>query len=274
MPRKQKTYDRVVFTPEVIKEAEETLRTTLPKKDTELSYQRLGIAVSGEEWEHDSEEEFFADYRKNFWEAHFSKHYTSLISKFPSVQFSMCKIELSVYRQSYRTYTRVAVEMPSRADVEKVFQVLEANVEKCRLPKQPDEKSKVKTDWVIETVKKVEGRCPIAGRKLKLALIKLDSDEAEEWQNATMLIRDAWIELTQWLCQVNNIDTSDIPSDAVIDRLRKLKIDNTDERLFNLARASFNLYAKHHKRAIDNDTAVACVISTIVSMQTVIREAF
>ena len=87
-----------------------------------------------------------------------------------------------------------------------------------------------------------------------------------------MLIRDAWIELSQWLCQVKNIDTSDISSDAVIERLKKLNIDKTDERLFNLARASFNLYVKHHKRDIELDTAIACVVSTVVSMKTVIRE--
>ena len=51
-----------------------------------------------------------------------------------------------------------------------------------------------------------------------------------------------------------------------------LNIEKIDERLFNLARASFSLYSKHHKRDIAHDTAVACVISTVVSMKTVIME--
>ncbi|GAI05185.1 unnamed protein product, partial [marine sediment metagenome] len=152
--------------------------------------------------------------------------------------------------------------------------VFEKNVDKCRLPKQPKEKSKVETDWVAENINRIETHCPVVARKVRLAILKLDSEDVEEWQNATMLIRDAWIELSQWLCQVNNIDTSDIPPDSVIDRLKKLKIDEIDERLFNLARASFSLYSKHHKRDIDLDTAVACVISTVVSMKTVIREVF
>lgn len=260
MPTKQKTYDRVIFTPEALKQADGILVSTLAEKDRKITTQILLIQLSAtEQWRHDTEEEFFADYRKGFKYASFTKEYSH--DK---------EIEFWVYEDD----TRVTVSLPKRADVEKVFNSLESNVEKCRLPKQPNEKSQTKTNWVTETVNKVEGRCPIAGRKLKLALVKLDSEETEEWQSATLLIRDAWIELTEWLCQVTDIDTSDLPPDAVVDRLRRLKIDEADERLFNLARGSFNLYAKHHKRVIDIDTAVACVISTIVSMQTVIREVF
>jgi len=260
MPTKQKTYERVIFTPEVIKEAENVLVSSLKEKDRKITNQILTIQLSGvEQWTHDTEEEFFADYRKSF---KYAKLYKSYSYKHT--------ISLWIYGND----TEVSVSLANRADIEKVFNVLESNVEKCRLPKQPQTKTKIKTDWITETANKVEDRCPIAGRKLKLALIKLDSEEAEEWQNATMLIRDAWIELTRWLCKANNVDTSDILPDAVIERLKKLKVDESDERLFNLARASFNLYSKHHERDIDNDTAAACVISTIVSMQTVIREAF
>ncbi|MBA7580568.1 hypothetical protein ES708_22461 [subsurface metagenome] len=260
MPAKEKKYKWVIFTPEVIKQAHDSLVSTLPGKSREPTLKILRIQLSAiEQWAHDTEEEFFADYRRGFEQATFKKEYTYAN-----------RIELWVSGDN----TRVTVSLPNRADVEKVFNIFEANVEKCRLPKQPDEESNGETDWINKSIDKIEGRCPIAGRKLKLALIKLESEDAEEWQNATMLIRDAWIELTQWLCKVNNIDTSDIQSDAVVDRLKKLKIDKADERLFNLARASFGLYGKHHKRDIDNDTAAACVISTIVSMQTVIREVF
>lgn len=261
MPEKTKTYDRVIFTPKVIKEAVDVVEATLPKKERKPYLVLLNVQLSlGEQWSHDNEEEFFADYRKGSENASFQKVYA----------YGKGNIKFWVYKED----TAVTVKLPSRTDVEKVFNVFEANVENCRRPKQVHMKSKIKTDWITETIDKVDGRCPIVGRKLKLALIKLDSEEAEEWQNATMLIRDAWIELTQWLCQVKNIDISDIPPEAVIDRFRKLEIDKTDERLFNLARASFNLYAKHHKRDIDQDTVAACVISTIVSMQTVIREVF
>ena len=263
MPEKTKKYDRVVFTPEVIAEAFDTLEQIIPREKRKLTYVTRNITLSSqEEWEHDTDDEFFADYQRGFLGVSIQRNYGTFSS-----------FRLSVYRFFVdQQHTEISVGMPTRADVEKVFNVFEKNVDKCRLPKQPEEKSKRKTDWTNETISRIETHCPLVARKLRLALLKLDAQDAEEWQNATMLIRDAWIELSQWLCQVKDIDTSDISSDSVIDRLKKLNLDKIDERLFNLARASFSLYGKHHKRDIELDTAVACVISTIASMKTVIRE--
>ena len=261
MEEKSKTYDRVIFTPEVIKEAIITLETTLA--DTKINRRSISyeLTTASEGRKYGSEEEFFADYRKGSQSA-------SVLKMYDYPHKGIFQLSASSDR------TRVKIGLASRNDVEKVFYVLESNVDKCRLPKQPKEISEAKTEWVAETINKIEIHCPIAAHKVRLALIKLDSENTEEWQNANMLIRDAWIELSQWLCQVNNIDTSDIPAESVVERLKKLKIHTTDERLFNLAKASFSLYSKHHKRDIDLDTAVACVISTIVSMKTVIREVF
>jgi hypothetical protein len=260
MPAKTKVYNRIIFTPAIIKTAVDVLVASLPEKKRDLRLNSLEIELSEEKWEHDSEDEFFADYIKGFDEANFRRLYSD------------ADIIVHAYLPIYEPFSRVTVKMQNRVDVEKVFNIFEQNVDSCRLPKQTNNKSRAETDWVTENINKIETHCPNVARRLKLALIKIDSEDTEEWQNATMLIRDAWIELTQWLCKIKDIDTSDVLSDAVIERLKKLKIDKTDERLFNLARASFNLYAKHHKRDIDIDTAVACVISTIVSMKTVIRE--
>ena len=260
MPKKEKRYIHVVFTPEVISQSVEMLESILSWRERRMKHGYLNIELpSGEEWSLDTEDEFFAEYRKGFNHVNFVRLYG--LDEY---------ITFYVYGQD----TDVSVYLPSREKVERVFNVLESNVDKCRVPRQPKTESKLKTDWITETISNIESRCPIAGRKLTLALIKLDSEEVEEWQNATMLIRDAWIELSRWLCEVINIDTADLPPDAVIDRLKKLKFDKVDERLFNLARASFSLYSKHHKRDIDLDTAVACVISTVVSMRTVIKEVF
>ena len=74
MPRKQKTYERIIFTPEVIKEALEVLLTTLPDTDKNLPRQTLEISLpSKENWLHDSEDEFFADYRRGFNQAQYRK---------------------------------------------------------------------------------------------------------------------------------------------------------------------------------------------------------
>jgi len=262
MPTKKKTYQQVVFTPEVIQEAVARMRGSLPS-ESKRTIQLLIISLSAEEeWQHDNEEEFFADYRRGFNYVHFLQRYQT--------KEHDGAIELIVSNNN----TTVSVSMRERPNVEAVLGVFEAAVDKCRLPKQPKETTPTATDWITEGVSKIETHRPVVARKIRLALSKLNSEDIEEWQNATMLIRDAWIELTQWLCEVNGIDTSDISPDAVIDRLKKLKIDKTDERLFNLARASFNLYSKHHKRDIELDTAAACVLSTIVSMKTVIKESF
>lgn len=262
MPRKQKTYERVIFTPEVIKEALEVLLTTLPDADKNLPHQILEITLPSKEyWAHDSEDEFFADYRRGFNKAQYRKFSTG-----GPIDFIVSSFKENT------PLSRITVRLSNRSDVEKVFNVFEANVDKCRLPEQPKEETGAVTNWVAETLVNIETHCPIAAHKLKLALFKLDLESAEEWQNSAMLIRDAWIELSKWLCQVNSIDTSDISPDAVVDRLRKLKLDKSDEKLFNLARASFNLYSKHHSRDIEHDISVACVISTIVSIKAVIQE--
>jgi hypothetical protein len=264
MPSKKIEYDRIVFTPEVIKEAVNTLVAALPLNEIRPRLEIFQIKLlSGENWECDNEDEFFADYRKGFTYAHFRKLYQK------------ADLSIFIHLEGYgQQYTTVNVTIPNRADVEKIFSIFEANVEDCRLPKQPDEEPEAETDWITETINKIETYCPIAARKVRLALIKLTSEDVEDWQSAAMNTRDAWIELAQHLCTVKEVDTADIKADAVIDRLKRLGIEKTDEKVFDLARASFNLSMKHHARKIDKHTAIACVISTIVSMQTVIREVF
>lgn len=127
MPTKGKTYERVIFTPEVIKEAVDMLMTTLPKDKRELISETLRIELpSGEIWSHDREDEFFADYRKGFESATFEKAYHSYEGK----------LVFFVYGEQ----TQVSVRMPSRPDVEKVFSIFEASVENCRIPAPPPRK--------------------------------------------------------------------------------------------------------------------------------------
>ncbi len=64
MPQKKKTYERVIFTPEVIKQVVDEITSTLPEKARELGLGDFWIRLyGGEKWEHDTDEEFFADYR-------------------------------------------------------------------------------------------------------------------------------------------------------------------------------------------------------------------
>lgn len=259
MPRKTKKYERVRFTPEVIRQVEEVLVASLDKKDRKLTSLYLNIELSkNEEWEHDNEEEFFADYIKGFITADYDKSYN----------YGDAALEFSVDGKD----TEVTIAMPTRLSLEKVFNTLEAYVEQCRIPEKPSNKDENKTEWVSEILSKVAHFHPMTGRKLGLALQKLESDDIEEWQNACMQVRDAWIKLAQHLCNIYKIDTTDIGRDDVIPRLEKLGIKKNDMKLFDLARSSFNLYTKHHNRNVARSIAVACVVSSIVSMQTIIQE--
>ena len=125
MPDKTKTYERVIFTPVVIKEAEGTLVGNLEDENRKQNFQRFNIKLSTkEEWEHDNEEEFFADYVKGFEYAYFNKRYNG-----GGIEFSVSG-----------SATRTTVSLPTRVGLESVFNVLESNVNKCRLPEPPPKK--------------------------------------------------------------------------------------------------------------------------------------
>lgn len=122
MQEKTKTYERVIFTPQVIKEAVATVEKIIPQKRRQLTGLILDIRLSAKEaWSHDNEEEFFADYQKRFEYARFMKSYDYDHGG---------KIRISVHWPD----TDISILMPSRSDVEKVFNILESNVDKCRLP--------------------------------------------------------------------------------------------------------------------------------------------
>lgn len=127
MPTKEKRYDRVIFTPEVIKGAVNVLVATLAGKERKQTWQSLTIKMSTQEkWSYNNEEEFFADYVKGFEYAWFSKLFIH----------GNAEIGLWVFED----HTEATVSMSTRSDVEKVFNYLEANVEKCYLPKPPPKK--------------------------------------------------------------------------------------------------------------------------------------
>ena len=130
MLTKSKDYDRVIFSPEVINAAVDVIAINLPEEQSDLTRMTLHIELpSGEEWTHDNENEFFADYRKDFVHAVFEKSFGNWAAT----------IEITAWNRPQRlpTHTNVRVRMPNRVDVERVFEVIESNVEKCRLPAPP-----------------------------------------------------------------------------------------------------------------------------------------
>ena len=167
MPEKTKTYKNIRFTPDVIKEADNIFRNITGKKEAKPNIYIYSVDTSDDEsWSHNNEAEFFADYSKGFYHARFWKNYPG-----------KGNIDFSVRTQQ----TQVSVALDERKNVEEVFNYLEANVDKCRLPKQPDsELKKSETNWVDETVNKISTHCPSAARRLKLALIDIESEDKEK----------------------------------------------------------------------------------------------
>lgn len=127
------------------------------------------------------------------------------------------------------------------------------------------------TDQIAKAISEIDIQFPPVGKKLRLARKKIEeSRSSEELQQVGILVRDVWIEFSKALCKALQVDTADVENDKVIDRLRKLKLE---DELFNSCRASFNLSLKvQHDRGIRGDEAQMCLFLSIFTIRTLIRE--
>ncbi len=119
---KEKTYRRVRFSADVIREAATTLKKqTAATEKGQPNSSILKVEVDGATWNHDSEDEFFADYRRTTngqYFARWDKHCLS-VNQAPK-------------------YVSVRVEGPIRSEIESVFEVFEKALEASRIPEPPD----------------------------------------------------------------------------------------------------------------------------------------
>jgi hypothetical protein len=124
------------------------------------------------------------------------------------------------------------------------------------------------TDPISLAISNVDSLSPKVGKKLRLADHEIrKGDNTENWQHSGLLVRDSWIELSKILCDKDKIDISDIEKDKVVEKLKRLKIN---EQLLSLCKASFDLSLKvQHDRKITQEIALACVTSSIYAMQSV-----
>lgn len=124
-------------------------------------------------------------------------------------------------------------------------------------------------NYISNAISNIDLIDPIVGKKLRLAVecVKY-SLGVESWQQSGQLIRDSWIEISDTLCKIEQIDTSEMRTDNVSEKLAKLKLD---EKIYKLAKASFDLNSKvRHDRKIKNEIAMACVVSSIFIMQGIV----
>jgi predicted nucleotide-binding protein len=132
--KKQKTYDEVRFSADVLRAA--VSATHAIAADVNQSLWRKGLRVEHDDanWEYDNFEEFFADYRKYQSSAYFTVYESG--------------VDLTVHVHP-RDVT-VSVKAPSRAAIEAVFDIFEKNVDAAKLPPLPKQSvPKVKVQPVV-----------------------------------------------------------------------------------------------------------------------------
>jgi hypothetical protein len=122
---KSKQYVRYRFTTETIREAVKVFDELIPEDTTPGNFLR-SVAVDDEVWKVNSDDEFFAKYRKVSKSATFNK---------AALQGNIVVARLWIY---YSTVgfpnTTVTVEHENAAKIEEIFAVFERNLDGARLP--------------------------------------------------------------------------------------------------------------------------------------------
>lgn len=117
--KKKATYGRTRFSADAMEEALETFRSQLPE-DTILGYLRT-VHVKEAEWTHNSDEEFFADYRQRFVRAYY-------VAESGEYYFLL---------HAYGLNTIVEIGAPERRQIEKTFGIFEKHRGEATIPEPP-----------------------------------------------------------------------------------------------------------------------------------------
>jgi len=125
-------YDRVIFNADQIQEAILKWEELFLNKKHERSAENLQIRLGPETWNYDSDEEFFADYRRGFRSAYISKSARTAEKYF--------RLGISVLREEKIAYTEVTIQSITRAEIESIFNIFEKNVPSATLPPKPPER--------------------------------------------------------------------------------------------------------------------------------------
>ncbi|MPZ75127.1 MAG: hypothetical protein GEU77_01230 [Deltaproteobacteria bacterium] len=123
--QKTKFYKNVFFRPEHLAEIAREFRLRVEEKARDKLSRIMSVALPEESWEHNQEEEFFADIRKDPAEY----NYRLLQSPY----------DLIIQHQRLLGGTRAVVSAPARKDVEGVFHVIDKLASQAELPIPPDD---------------------------------------------------------------------------------------------------------------------------------------
>ncbi len=123
--RKSKDYSRTKFPPEIIIKAVEIFDSVFKKQKKEIGLD-LAVTFPDESWRHNTEAEFFSDYRKNIVTAQYRR---SFLGEYTSLDID--------WAEDFRNRTSVSVSGNKREKIEKVFEVFESNYKKYQKPEPP-----------------------------------------------------------------------------------------------------------------------------------------
>jgi predicted nucleotide-binding protein len=126
MPTKSKSFHQVKFPPEIIMEAYEKFKSNLLENNKESYARDFGIFINEyENWKYDSQDEFFAEYRKDIRSSHL-KH------QHKGNNYGTSIFDFQFNNLGYQFELRI--ELSERAMVEQVFEIFESNYQKYRIP--------------------------------------------------------------------------------------------------------------------------------------------
>jgi hypothetical protein len=127
---KEKIYGRARFSAEVLGQASQALRGYVGEET--YHSRTLKVEVDDAKWSHDSEAEFFADYRRSSSAAYFWHHYSGH------------GLEVTVQRG----YTSVTVRAPDRSSIEAISAIFESTLSSSIMPEPPPEPKKKPTVFI------------------------------------------------------------------------------------------------------------------------------
>lgn len=138
--KKDKIFENVKFTPEAIHEAWGKMDTYLTGDKRKHITLDLSVDFNNENWTHDKESEYFADYIKDANYASYRK----------SANFGeyIILVSYSNARVFYRTKTKIAITAPERSIIEEIHQIFETYAPKCIVPEVAKPKEKELTIFI------------------------------------------------------------------------------------------------------------------------------
>ena len=121
--KKEKYYRRAFFSADVIQEASTKFEGRVPRESKDR-YGRIHLVIQTKDgdWTHDSEEEFFADYRKGTRDAVHERQFDG----------GSYGLRLQVVKKG----TVVAITAPNRSDIEATLDVFEKHLKESLVPEQ------------------------------------------------------------------------------------------------------------------------------------------